>query len=145
MQCNILKFNPDKAQLIWMGTCQQPAIVEGQYQRDQPTRQHTSFLFECMGPGYAPGQLRVSDHVAALYRTCFFQLCQIRSIRHSLTLDAMQEDIGKRTFASRLDYCNSLHRGIGDRLHRVQNAVLRFVTGARKYDRNTSGASRNCD
>ena len=39
---------------------------------------------------------------------------------------------------SRLDYCNSLHRGLRkrelDKLQRVQNCVSRLVSGIRRSD-----------
>ena len=51
MQCNRLKLNTDNTQLDGNA----PTNVEGQYRQDQPTRQHSSFLFECVGPGCAHG------------------------------------------------------------------------------------------
>ena len=35
-------------------------------------------------------QLTMTDHIAALSRSCFFYIWQLRSIRQSLTTDAMK-------------------------------------------------------
>ena len=82
-------------------------------------------------------QLKMTDHVAALCRSCFFQLRQIRSIRRSLTSDA-RKTLVNAFVMSRLDYCNSLCHGINEgllnKLQHIQNAAARLVTDTRKYD-----------
>jgi len=45
----------------------------------------------------------MSDHVAQVCRSCYFQLCQLCHVRCSVTPDAV-----KTFISSRLDYCNSL-------------------------------------
>ena len=71
-------------------------------------------------------QLTMADHVAALSRSCFFYMRQLRSIKQALTPDAF--------ISSRLDYCNSIFAGVsGQLLHKlqvIQNAAARLVTGA---------------
>ena len=83
------------------------------------------------------GQLTMADHVAALRRSCLFQLRQLRMVRSSLTLEAAKTLV-HAFVSSRLDYCNSLLYGIGDglltKLQTVQNAAARVVTGTRKFD-----------
>ena len=80
-------------------------------------------------------QLTLSDHVASVCRSCFFQLRQLRLVRGSLTLDAVKTLVHAFTI-SRLDYCTSLLVGVsGDvlnHLQSVQNAAARLVTGTRK-------------
>ena len=75
--------------------------------------------------------------MAALSRSCFFQLRQLRSIKQSLSLEATTKFL-HAFISSRLDYCNSLLAGVsGQLLHRLQvmqNATARLVTGATKYD-----------
>ena len=82
-------------------------------------------------------QLKMTDHIAALCRSCFFQLCQIRSIRRSLTSDA-RKTLVNAFVMRRLDYCNSLFQGINEdllnKLQHIQNATARRVTDTRKYD-----------
>jgi len=83
------------------------------------------------------GQLTMADHVAALRRSCLFQLRQLRMVRSSLTLKAAKTLV-HAFVSSRLDYCNSLLYGIGDglltKLQTVQNAAERVVTGTKKFD-----------
>jgi len=85
-------------------------------------------------------QLTMSDHVAALSRSCFFYMRQLRSIKQALTLDATRTLI-HAFISSRLDYCNSLLAGISSQLLQklqvVQNAAARLVTGARKCEHMT--------
>ena len=79
----------------------------------------------------------MQDHVAAMCRSCFFQLRQLRTIRSSLTTDAAKT-LAQAFVGGRLDYCNSLLYGVSGellrRLQSVQNAAARFITGTRKYD-----------
>ena len=63
---------------------------------------------------------------------------QLRSIRQSLTTDAMKTLV-YAFVSSRIDYCNSILAGVSgqllQRLQSVQNAAARLVTGARRSDR----------
>jgi hypothetical protein len=76
-------------------------------------------------------------HIAAVRRSCFFQLGQLRAVRRSLTIETTKVLI--HAFVSgRLDYCNSLLAGVASDLIRqlqsVQNAAARLVTGLLKFD-----------
>ena len=78
--------------------------------------------------------LTMSQHLAAVGRSSFFQL---RAVRRSLSSETTK--ILVHSFVSgRLDYCNSLLAGISDgliqKLQSVQNAAARLVTGLRKFD-----------
>ena len=78
----------------------------------------------------------MSEQVSSLCRSCLFQLCQIRTIRRSLTSDSTKTLVNAFV-NSRLDYCNSLYgvgEGLMDRLQRVQNAAARLKSGAKKYN-----------
>ena len=59
------------------------------------------------------GQLNMSDHVASVCRSCYFQLRQLRQIKGSLTSDAIKTLV-HAFIGSRLDYCNSLLVGVSD-------------------------------
>ena len=82
-------------------------------------------------------QLTMSDHVTSLCRSCFFQVCQLRQVRSSLTTETT-ETLVHAFISSRLDYCNSLLYGINDgllkKLQAVQNAAARVTTKTRKFD-----------
>ena len=136
MRSNRLKMNTDKTQLIWIGTRQQLSRVdinEIELQLDT-----ASFSTSVSDLGVIlDNQLKMTDHVAALCRSCFIQLRQIRSIRRSLTSDA-RKTLVNAFVMSRLDYCNSLCQGINEgllnKLQHIQNAAARLVTDTRKYD-----------
>jgi len=74
MRSNRLKMNADKTQLIWLGTKQQ---------LDKLSITELSLLsarvtFSCMvyDLGFLlDSQLTTKDHVSALCRSCFWQLC----------------------------------------------------------------------
>ena len=52
----------------------------------------------------------MKDHVQKVCKTCYYHLCQLRSIRGSLSADSCSALV--RALSSRLDYCNSLLTGI---------------------------------
>lgn len=56
-------------------------------------------------------ELSMSDHVASVCRTSFFQLRQIRAVRRSLDAGAVRTLVNAFV-CSRLDYCNSLLYGV---------------------------------
>jgi len=85
-------------------------------------------------------QLSMADHIAALSRSCFFYMRQLRSIKQSLTPDAMRTLI-HAFVSSRLDYCNSILAGVSSQLLQklqvIQNAAACLITGARRCDHMT--------
>ena len=82
-------------------------------------------------------QLSPSAHVAAVCRSGYYQLRQLRPAFRSMSEDASKTLV--QAFVScRLDYCNSLLFGICDGLLRqlqsVQNAATHVGTGTRHCD-----------
>ena len=82
----------------------------------------------------------MADHVAAVCRSCYYQLRQLRSVARSLSAEAVKEVV-HAFISSRLDYCNSLVTGVNDgllrpvrRLQSVQNAAALLVTGTRRCE-----------
>ena len=132
MQSNRLKMNADKTQLIWIGTRQQLSKVDINEIKLQLDTVSYSTSVSDLGM-----ILKMTDHIGALCRSCFFQLRQIRSIRRSLTSDA-RKTLVNAFVMSRLDYCNSLCHGINEgllnKLQHIQNAGARLVNDTRKYD-----------
>jgi len=97
-------MNADKAQLVWLGTRQQLAKLTTEL----------PLLSALVKPSFAvidlginiDGQLTMADYIAALCWSCLFQLCQLRMVRCSMTLEAAKTLV--RTFVSScLDYCKS--------------------------------------
>ena len=85
-------------------------------------------------------KLSLSAHVAALCRTGFYHLRQLRPVLISLTHEAARTLI-QAFISRRLDYYNSLLYGVSDnlnlirRVQSVQNtASARLLTGARRRD-----------
>ena len=79
----------------------------------------------------------LTTHVTALVRTCFAMLRRIRSVRRSLTRDALITLIHALVI-SKVDYCNSVIVGISgmliSRLQSVLNAAARLIFAAWKSD-----------
>ena len=136
MGSNRLKLNQDKTQMIWVGTRQQLSKVSATELVLSSAVVRFSTAVSDLGV-LIDSQLTLSDHVASVCRSCFFQLRQLRLVRGSLTSDSVNTLV-HAFISSRLDYCNSLLVGVsGDLLNRlqsVQNAAARMVTGTRKYD-----------
>lgn len=136
MGSNRLKMNADKTQLIWIGTRQQLAKVNIKSLRLLSAVVPFSSVVSDLGV-HIDSQLTMSDHVAALRRSCFFQLRQLRAVRPSLTTDTAKTLV-HAFVSSRLDYCNSLlggvSKGLVAKLQSIQNAAARLVTGTRKFE-----------
>ena len=82
-------------------------------------------------------QLSLSSHVAALCRSGFYHLRQLRPLCRSLPAEATKTLV--QAFVScRLDYCNCLLYAVTDKLIRqvqsVQNAAARLITGAKRRE-----------
>ena len=136
MGSNRLKMNPDKTQLIWIGAPQQQAKFDISSLTLLSAAVPLSSTVTDLGVRI-DSQLTMSDHVAALRRSCFFQLRQLRAIRSSITVNAAKALV-HAFVSSRIDYCNSLFWGIGKglvgRLQGIQNAAARLVTGTKRFD-----------
>ena len=82
-----------------------------------------------------------SKHFQNVYKGCFIQLRDFRNIRQFLTHDASVL-VANAFVSSRLDYCNSLFRGLSKfslhRLQSIQNSAARIVTNLSIYTRITS-------
>ena len=72
----------------------------------------------------AAAALTFYKHVSSLVRTYYFQLCQLRSIRESLTVDTCHALV-RSLIISRLDYCNGILTGAPADLLNGLNGVLR--------------------
>ena len=136
MSINRLKLNTDKTQAIWVGTRQQLEKISIREIRLGSTAVAVSTVVSDLGVT-VDSQLTMADHVAAVRRSCFFQLRQLKSIRSSLTTDAAKTLV-HAFVSSRLDYCNSLLAGVTGgllkKLQSVQNAAARLITRTRKFD-----------
>jgi len=86
---------------------------------------------------YLDAGVSMTAHVTATVRTCFAALRQIRSVRRSLSREALLTLI-RALVVSKLDYCNSVLVGVSRSLHRrlqlVLNAAARLVFSTRRSE-----------
>ena len=88
MATNRLKMNEDKTRVIWLGTRYQLCKVTAQtLTLPKATVQFSTVVND--GGVLIDSELTVANHIAALSRSCFFYTRQLRSIRYSLTLEAL--------------------------------------------------------
>ena len=134
---NKLKMNPDKTQLIWLGTWQQLAKIA-----IMPSILHDGTVITSSKQVRSldvilDNELTMTAHVSSVVRACFYQLRQIRCMRSSLT-DTAATTLVHALISSKLDYCNSLLYGttaaVSRQLQAVLNASARIITGRRRYD-----------
>ena len=82
-------------------------------------------------------RLTLSDHIAAVCRSGYYQLRQLRPTVRCSSDDATKTLV-QAFIVSHLDYCNALFNVITDELIRrllsVQNTAARLVTGTRRSD-----------
>ena len=83
------------------------------------------------------GQLSVSQQLTAVWRSCFYQLRQMKSVKSSLTREAVHSLMQAFVYC-KLDYCNSALAGLAKvYLQSVQNMAARMVSGVRGSERIT--------
>ena len=91
-------------------------------------------------------ELTMEGHISKLCQSCFFQLHQLRPIRHSFSRHALLTHV-HAFISSRLDFCNSVLYGVSayllDRLQSILNAAARLVLKVSRYDHCISGAIGN--
>ena len=82
-------------------------------------------------------ELTFVDHIRSLACRCFFWIRQLRSVRRTLTSDAIIVLVNALVI-SRLDYCNSVLAGAYDihlrQLQGVLNAAARLIARRLKFD-----------
>jgi len=89
---------------------------------------------------YLDADLTMTAHVTATVRACFAALRQIRTVKNSLTRDALLTLI-RTLVVCKLDYCSSVLAGLpGSLMRRLQsllNSAAQFVYSARRSERMT--------
>ena len=82
-------------------------------------------------------ELNMKDHITKLCQSCYYQLRQIRTVRHSLTSSAIQTLV-HAFICTRVDFSNSLLYGTSayllGRLQSVLNSAARLILRIGKYD-----------
>ena len=126
-----LRLNPIKIQVMWLGFPQQLAKVNVSDVPVASARINVSETARNVGV-IVDSQLTLSAQVAAVCRSGYYQLRQLRPLVRSMSSDAVKTLV-QEFISCRLDYCNSMFYGIADglmsRLQSVQNAAARLVSG----------------
>jgi len=138
MGSNRLKLNAKKTELIWIGTGQQLAKLT--ITQLQLINSVVEFDSTATNLGVVlNGQLSMSQQVTAVCRSYLYQLRQLKSVKSSLTREALHSFI-QAFVHCRLDYCNSALAGVAkiylQKLHAVQNMATRMVSGVRRSEHN---------
>ena len=129
MNSNRLRLNSSRAEFIWLGSSRRlprcsfdPLLIGGSIV-------HPAASVRDLGVIFDPA-LSFANHVAKLTGISFCHIRQLRSIRHSLTMDSCHSLV-RALIVSRLDYCNGLLGGapafLLDRLSGVLRAAARVV------------------
>ena len=131
-----LKFNPEKTEFIVFGSKAQRRKISSHFP--------VSILGSLLHPVDSVRNLGVwfdaefssSEHVKTTCKACFLQMRDLRGIRQYLT-PIVAVLAANALVSSRLDYCNSLFRGLScfnqQKLQSIQNPPTRIVTNHRKY------------
>ena len=136
MSASRLKLNPTKTEVLWLGSSHQLSQIGI---NDIPLLSMTTRVVESardLGV-VIDSELSLSAHVAALCRSGFYHLRQLRPVLRSLTHKAARTLV-QAFISCRLDYCNSLLYGVSHgnirKVQSVQNAAARLLTGTRRGD-----------
>ena len=82
-------------------------------------------------------ELNMKDHITKVCQSCYYQLRQIRTVRHSLTPSAIQTLV-HAFICTRVDFSNSVLHGTSacllDSLLSVLNSAARLILRIGKYD-----------
>ena len=136
MSLSKLKLNPEKTEFIVFGSKAQRRKISSHFP--------VSILGSLLHPVDPVRNLGVwfdakfsfIEHVKRTCKACFLQMHDLRRIRQYLTPEVAVL-AANALVSSRLDYCNSLFRGLScfnqHKLQSIQNTLARIVTNHRKY------------
>ena len=138
MESSKLKLNPDKTDLIIIGTKQQrnkvinhfPVKLLGSDTFPSDTVRNLGVVFD--------SDFNFRQHIAQVCKSCFYHIRDHRRIRRHISISTAKTiSKTKALISSRLDYCNSLLNNIAKRdlakLQRVQNCLARVVLRAPRF------------
>jgi len=126
-----LRLNASKTQVTWLASSQQLDKIDISRIPIMSTRVPVSDTLRDLGI-IIDSHLTMADKVAAVCRSGYYQLRQLRSVVRSLSVHGAAAAAVVHAFVScRLDYCNSLLTGVNDgllrRLQSVQNGAAHLV------------------
>ena len=136
MESSKLKLNPDKTDLIIIGTKQQrnkvinhfPVKLLGSDTFPSDTVRNLGVIFD--------SDFNFRQHISQVCKSCFYHIRDLRRIRRHISISTAKT-ISTTLISIRLDYCNSLLNNIAKRdlakLQRVQNCLARVVLRAPRF------------
>jgi len=121
MMSNLLQLNHSKTEVLWcVSSRRQHQLLTGPVRIGNTSVMPVSAVRD-LGV-HLNADLTMTAHVTATVRACFAALRQIRSVKNSLTRDALLTLI-RALMVSKLDYCSSVLAG-GNRRYRGNHFVL---------------------
>src|SRR5664279_6416650 len=136
LKVNIPQLNHAKTEVIWFSSVRRQHQIQLTAVRIGSTSSLPVQSVRDLGV-YLNTDVSLTTHVAAVVRSCFASLRQIRSVRRSLPQHGLLTLI-RAHVVSKIDYCNSVLTGLTsiqtDRLQSVLNAAARIVYSVRRYD-----------
>jgi len=140
MTFNRLQLHPAKTEILWCAsTRRQHQLPTGPVCISNTTVLPVTAVRD-LGV-YLNADVSMAAHVTATVRTCFAALRQIRSVRRSLSREALLTLI-RALVVSKLEYCNSVLVGVSRTLQRrlqsLFNAAALLVFSARRSERHSS-------
>ena len=136
MSSNRLQLNTSKTEVMWCSSARRRHQLPADCFNIGPDSVRPVDCVRDLGL-YLDSTMSMRPHITRLTSSCFGVLRQIRSIKRCLTSQA-RITLATCFVLARLDYCNGAFIGLPrcdlDRLQAVQNAAVRLVSGARKFD-----------
>jgi len=106
MRTNGLQLNPSKTEVLWCSSPRRQHQIPSKPFRIGSTAISLVSSVRDLGV-HIDSDLTMRSHVVAIVRSCFAALRQIRSVRHSLTPQALLTLV-RALVISKVDYCNSV-------------------------------------
>jgi hypothetical protein len=137
---NGLLLNPDKSEIIFLGTRQRLRLT--QLPSTMSIAGNTisvSSTLKILGVRFDE-TLSFCNLINDIVRACNYHMQALRHIRRSMSAD-VAHTVGFSIVGSRVDYCNALLYGAGcgllNKLQRVQNNLARIVCDIRRGERHS--------
>ena len=139
MMTNRLQINPAKTKVLWCSSARRQHQIPSDSVRVGNTSVLPESVVRDLGV-YPDADLSMRAHITATVRTCLAALRQIRSVRRSLTPDALLTLLCTLVITKLDFYCSTLAGVSGTLLQKLQsvlNATARLVYSTLQRDRNT--------
>ena len=136
MSLSKLKLNPEKTEFIVFGSKAQRRKISSHFPLSiLGSLLHLVDSVRNLGVWF-DAEFSFSEHVKRTCKACFLQMRDLRRIRQYLTPEVAVL-AANALVSSRLDYCNSLFRGLScfnqHKLQSIQNSLAQIGTNHRKY------------